>query len=206
MTYGAALKFSVHDSGGVTSYKPPSDTTDRYIKRRRPSHITDKVENMPRPTRPARVTQDSIKCERLCHEQSLFTRPLLPEIWLPSITRDEVQMSRPFSIGTTKPRDMMERDRISTAEQDWSSLDRDQNRERTPSNTKTEARVSFISIPQKQEKHWLPSPRFTVPVRHSRSSEGLRPPPPFTSRPIVTKKSFTFDDDASLLSPGFTEG
>lgn len=121
----------------------------------------------------------------------------------------------PFS---TEPHDMIERerDRISAVEQEWCNIDRARDRERTTSYTNTEARVSTTSTPQRLEERYIPplsssvvpSPISTVPVMYSRSSESSRPsaPPPSASRPIATKKSFSFDDGGFQSSPSPTKG
>ncbi|OAX40458.1 hypothetical protein K503DRAFT_768562 [Rhizopogon vinicolor AM-OR11-026] len=121
----------------------------------------------------------------------------------------------PFS---AEPHDMIERerDRISAVEQEWSGMDRARDRERTTSYTHSEARVSATSIPQRPEERYpppltssvAPSPSSTIPIGYPRPSETSRPhaPPPSASRPIATKKSFSFDDGSFQSSPSPTKG
>jgi hypothetical protein len=191
---------------------------------------------MPRSVRSIVDTQDSIRRGGLRRKASLSARQI-PEFWVPPITPEEdAQMSRTFSMArrgstasatssyrapsvldipfSTEPNDMIERerDRMSAVEQEWSSIDRARDRERTASYTNPESRFSATSTPQRQEERYpspsvAPSPISTV--SYPRSLESSRPyaPPPSASRPIATKKSFSFDDGGSFQSsPSPTKG
>jgi hypothetical protein len=224
-------------SSGVGSYKPPStlDTTDRDLERPKPSPIIDELDSMPRSMRSIVDTQDSTRRGGLRRKASLSARQI-PEFWVPPITPEEdAQMSRTFSMArrgstasatssyrapsvlnipfSTEPNDMIERerDRMSAVEQEWSSIDRARDRERTASYTNPEARFSATSTPQRPEERYpsssvTPSPISTV--SYPRSLESSRPyaPPPSASRPIATKKSFSFDDGGFQSSPSPTKG
>ncbi|KAG1744267.1 hypothetical protein EDB19DRAFT_1632877 [Suillus lakei] len=208
---------------GIGSYKPPStlDTTDRGFERPKPSPTIDELDDMPRstPSRSATDAHDSIRRGSLRRKASISTRQL-PEFWLPSITPEQdAQMSRTFSMArrgstasttssyrapsvlnipfSSEPHEMMptsamerERDRISVAEQDSA----------IPYSRPAESPSSTIPIAYTRP---LDSPSSTAPIGYTRSSDNSRPhaPPPSASRPIATKKSFTFDDGGFQSSP-----
>ncbi|KAG2032414.1 hypothetical protein BDR03DRAFT_970088 [Suillus americanus] len=124
-----------------------------------------------------------------------------------------------------------ERERISAMDLEWSPMERAKDRERTTSYTYAEARGAIASTPQRLDDRYPPplssvtpilnsaisytrpleSPSSTVPIAYTRPadspsstvytrSDNTRPPPS-ASRPIATKKSFTFDDGGFQSSP-----
>ncbi|KAG0694838.1 hypothetical protein DFH29DRAFT_838168 [Suillus ampliporus] len=234
-------------SSGVGSYRPLStlDTTDRGFERPKPSPTIDELDDMPRSARSATDAADSIRRGSLRRKASLSTRQI-PEFWLPSITPEEdAQMSRTFSIarrGSTastssyrassvlnipisaEPHDITtsamerERDRISIADQEWSSIDRARDRERTTSHTYAEARVSIASTPQRLEERYQPPPLVapsassTVSASYSRSSDSPSSTLPISySRPLESPSStlpigYTRPSDipSSALPIGYT--
>ncbi|KAG1831073.1 hypothetical protein EV424DRAFT_216817 [Suillus variegatus] len=121
----------------------------------------------------------------------------------------------PFS---SEPHDIMpspserERERISAVEQEWNFIDRARDRERTTSYTYAEARAGITTTPQRLDDRYppptsapilssaIPSSRTIESPSYTRSSDSTRPPPS-ASRPIATKKSFTFDDGGFQSSP-----
>lgn len=253
---GKARAGSVSSGVGSYKPPSTLDTTDRGFERPKPSPTIDELDDMPRSVRSAADAQDSIRRGSLRRKASISTRQL-PEFWHPSITPEQdAQMSRTFSMArrgstasttssyrapsvlsipfSSEPHDMMptsamerERDRISAVDQEWSSIERARDRERTTSYTYAEARSGIPTTPQRLEERYPPpsvapiissaisysrpieSPSSTIPIAHARpvdspaytrSSDSTRPPPS-ASRPIATKKSFTFDDSGFQSSP-----
>jgi hypothetical protein len=219
-------------SGRTRPHKPLSTyTTDRDFERSKPSPAIDERKDIPRSARSATDIAKSIKPETHQHKVSLSARQI-PQFWIPSITPEEdAQISRTFRGSTarttsshraspmlniplsTEPHGLVERERhrILAVEQEWSNFDRAWDRAKATSYTNVDARVSAPSTPQRLEAPFPPPSVSHGPgstIRHSRSSEDSRPraSPPSASRPIATKKSFTFDDGGFQSSPSPTKG